>query len=257
MDGKAPLGVLLLHGYTSSLDTVNGLVPTLERLGLPYRMPVLRGHGTHPRDLRGVTWRDWSADAEGSLDDLLGETSRAAVVGLSMGGLVTIDLGTRRADQVAGVALASPALAFSNPLARVSRPLSYVIRYAPMENSVRDPELAKRCTNYTKLETGSFASLYEYSKMMAQSAPHLKVPLLVVHSEMDGTIPPAAVRSFVARVGTPPARVTVRWLKRSGHEIMMDSEREEVFETIGAWLQSLRTTVEGEAGTGSAVRAKS
>jgi esterase/lipase len=33
-------GVLLLHGYTSSLDTVNGLVPTLTRLGLPYRMPV-------------------------------------------------------------------------------------------------------------------------------------------------------------------------------------------------------------------------
>ena len=69
----ADLGVLLLHGYTSSLDTVNGLLPTLERMGLPYRMPVLRGHGTHPRDLRGVTARDWYGDASAALDDLLRE----------------------------------------------------------------------------------------------------------------------------------------------------------------------------------------
>jgi alpha-beta hydrolase superfamily lysophospholipase len=75
------LGVLLLHGYTSSLDTVNGMVPTLTRLGLPYRMPVLRGHGTHERDLRGVTAADWYADASAALNDLLREVPRAAVVG--------------------------------------------------------------------------------------------------------------------------------------------------------------------------------
>src|SRR4051812_28806156 len=79
----ADLGVLLLHGYTSSLDTVNGLLPTIERLGLPYRMPVLRGHGTQPSDLRGVTWHDWVADGSAALDELLKEVPRAAVVGLS------------------------------------------------------------------------------------------------------------------------------------------------------------------------------
>src|SRR4051794_16351049 len=103
MSEKKPLGVLLLHGYTSSLDTVRGLVPTLERLGLPYRMPVLRGHGTHHRDLRGVTARDWYEDAAAALDDLLQETERAAVMGLSMGGVVAINLGIRRAADLAGV----------------------------------------------------------------------------------------------------------------------------------------------------------
>ena len=57
--GKAPLGVLNLHGFTSSLDCVNGLNPYIEALGLPYRMPVLRGHNQTPEALIGVRWEDW------------------------------------------------------------------------------------------------------------------------------------------------------------------------------------------------------
>ncbi len=52
------LGVLLLHGFTSSVRTVEGLVPRLEAAGLPYRMPVLRGHGTRYQDLAGVKAHD-------------------------------------------------------------------------------------------------------------------------------------------------------------------------------------------------------
>jgi esterase/lipase len=51
------LGALILHGLTSSLDCVNGLVPYMERNGIPYRMPVLRGHMTKAEDLIGVTSR--------------------------------------------------------------------------------------------------------------------------------------------------------------------------------------------------------
>ena len=237
MAEKQKLGVLLLHGYTSSLDTVNGLVPTLEQLGLPYKMPLLRGHGTHHRDLKGVTWRDWYADAAAALDEVLRQAQRVVVVGLSMGGLVTINLGIERAKDLAGIALASPALDFSNPLARFSRPISRVVGYMPMVNSIRDPELAKLCTNYSHLESGSFASLYEYSKLTMARAPLLKLPLLVVHSRHDQVIPPAAVEKFLSQVGTPREKLAVHWLKQSGHEIMQDSEKQDVFDTIGAWLK--------------------
>src|SRR4051812_27268772 len=80
------VGVLLLHGLTSSLATVSGLVPHLEAAGLPYAMPTLRGHGTKPEDLRGVTWHGWYEDAERALDELLTRCDRVVVMGLSMGG---------------------------------------------------------------------------------------------------------------------------------------------------------------------------
>ena len=52
------VAVLLLHGFTSDLATVDGLVPHIEKAGLPYEMPILRGHGTRYQDLTGVTAKD-------------------------------------------------------------------------------------------------------------------------------------------------------------------------------------------------------
>ena len=39
-------GVLVLHGFTSDIHTVDPLLPYIERRDVPYRFPYLRGHGT-------------------------------------------------------------------------------------------------------------------------------------------------------------------------------------------------------------------
>jgi carboxylesterase len=233
------LGVLLLHGYTSSLDTVNGLVPTLTRLGLPYRMPVLRGHGTHERDLRGVTAADWYADAGAALDDLLGEVPRAAVVGLSMGGLVATQLGIERADCLAGVALVAPFFGTKNRLAPLAGPLSRVMPYFPMPRSIYDPDVYARNTNYKQGEATSFASAYRYSQDMRKRVGELHLPLLIVASRRDQVIPVPVIEDVVAHAGTPPDQREVYWLERSGHDILMDMERETAYNLIGAWLARL------------------
>lgn len=43
------IGVLLLHGFTSSLSAVSGFVPFLTDRGIDYEMPVLRGHTPCPK----------------------------------------------------------------------------------------------------------------------------------------------------------------------------------------------------------------
>ena len=233
------LGVLLLHGYTSSLDTVNGLVPTLEHLGLPYRMPVLRGHGTHQRDLRGVTAADWYADASAALDDLLQEVPRAAVAGLSMGGLVATQLGIERAADLAGVGLVAPFFGTKNPLAPFSGLLSRVMPYFPMPRSIYDPEVYAHNTNYKQGEATSFASAYRYSRTMRKRIEELRLPLLIIASRRDQIIPVPVIEDVVARAGTPPDQREVYWLERSGHDILMDMERETAYNLIGAWLARL------------------
>src|SRR5262245_41881646 len=88
---KAPLGVLILHGFTGGRATVEAIVPCAEALGLPWRLPQLRGHWTHPADLVGVTYDDLLADAQAALAQLQTESERVAVVGLSVGGLLALD----------------------------------------------------------------------------------------------------------------------------------------------------------------------
>ena len=86
---KSPLGVLILHGFTASPDHLLELHTCIQDLGLPTRVPVLRGHGARsPEALRGVSWCDWVADAEVALQALLTTSERAVIVGHCMGGLV-------------------------------------------------------------------------------------------------------------------------------------------------------------------------
>src|SRR5262249_44766729 len=114
------LGVLVLHGFTSHLKTVDGLKPYLEKHSLKSSFPILRGHGTRFQDLNGVTSRDWVADAEKALLDLSKTVDKVVVVGLSMGGLVALELGLKHPDKIAGVVTVGAALKFADPLSALT-----------------------------------------------------------------------------------------------------------------------------------------
>src|SRR5947209_6635347 len=116
----AAMGCLILHGFTSSLDCVRPLVPMAEQLGMPYRMPLLRGHGTLPEQLHGVQAADWYADALQALNELHNEVPQVVVCGLSMGGLVALQLAAEQPTLVAGLVTIAAALRFADPLARLS-----------------------------------------------------------------------------------------------------------------------------------------
>ncbi len=238
---KAPLGVLNLHGFTSSLDCVNGLNPYIEALGLPYRMPVLRGHMQTPEALIGVTWRDWYADAEAALRDLLTEADKAVVVGLSMGGLVALQLAAEHPDQVDSIALVAAALKLRNPMAPGNalaflQPLvRKLARWWPMPPNYADKELEKYDTNYDRAPMDAILSFLEYTAYVEGRLPEVKVPALIIQSYKDQTVHPKSAQIIHDRIASTDKRIV--WFERSHHEMMRDLEREKVFETIQAFLK--------------------
>lgn len=238
MAEKKPLGVLLLHGFTGSLDTVRGLVPTLERLQLPYRMPVLRGHGTRYEDLAEVVAADWYQDAETALNDLLTEVEQVVVVGLSMGGLVTLNLAMEHGDRLAGIVVVAPFLRCADPLAHLTPLLKLVAPYWPSPNSFADAELAKACTNYAKFPTRTFSHLLNYANVIERRLGEVRVPTLVLHSRKDTIAAPIGAKIIEERIASKQKRVV--WFERSGHEMLQDLEAAEVIRVIGDHLASFR-----------------
>jgi len=233
------IGVLLLHGFTSSLDTVRGLVPSLEKEGLRWRMPVLRGHGTTYRDMRGVGHREWLADAERALIDLWNEVDRIVVVGLSMGGLVALELGMKHPDKIAGVVTVAACLKFRNPLAKATPVIARLVRYWPSPESFNDPELARRSTNYPRFATDAFASLIAYAREIARRLPELHVPIRIIQTKADQIVDPESANIIYEKVSSTTREIV--WFRRSGHEMMMDMEADRVFEEIMAFVLALRT----------------
>jgi carboxylesterase len=230
------LGCLILHGFTSSLDCVNGLVPYMEKHEIPYRMPVLRGHGTVPEDLIGVTWRDWYADGEAALFDLLKEVEKAVVVGLSMGALVALQLGMEHPDEVDSIVTVAACLKLTNPLAP-GNPLSFLrpivarlFKFWPMPPNYADKELEKYDTNYDKAPVDAILSFLEYTEFIGERLSEVKEPILIIQSRKDPTVKPISAEILHKGVSSKEKRIV--WFERSHHEMMRDCEREAVFEAI-------------------------
>jgi carboxylesterase len=214
------------------------MVPAVERLGLPYRMPTLRGHGTRPEDLVGVTARDWYADAESALAELRREVDKVVVVGLSMGGLVTLNLAMEHPEDLAGIAVVAPFLRCADPLSLLTPLLALLVPFWPSPNSFVDPELAKACTNYAKFPTRTFQDLMRYGSEMERRLPEVKVPTLIVHSRKDTIAHPLGATIIAERIHAPSKQVV--WFERSGHEMFQDLEADGVVGAIAEYLESFQ-----------------
>jgi carboxylesterase len=234
------VGVLLLHGFTSHLNTVNGLVPYLERAGVDYEMPVLRGHGTRFQDMRGVTARDWYDDAEAALMKLAGRVDRVVVVGLSMGGLVALELGMRHPEEIAGVVTVAAALRFKDPLAPLTPLLARLVPFWPSPESFNDLSLKVNCKNYPKFATDAFASLLAYAGDIRARLPELRVPIRILQSRRDQVVAPEAASVIYEKVSSTIREIV--WYQQSGHEMMQDCEAPKVFGDIMGFVRRFAKT---------------
>ncbi len=224
------IGVLLLHGFTSHTATVDGLVPYLEEAGIPYEMPILRGHGTRFQDLKGVEAKDWYIDGERALIRLWNEVNRIVVVGLSMGGLVGLDLSVRHPDKIAGLVTVGACLKFADPLAKLTGLLSRVVTYWPSPNAFNEPSLKVNSKNYAKFPTRTFGSLYEYSQEIAERLHEVHVPIRILQSKKDQVVAAEAANIIYEKVSSPLREIL--WYQKSGHEMMQDLEAPQVFTDI-------------------------
>lgn len=238
---KAPLGVLNLHGFTSSLDCVCGLNPYIEELGLPYRVPILRGHMQTPEALIGVRWEDWYEDAETALEDLLTEVERVVAVGLSMGGLVALHLAAEYPDDVDAIVLVAAALKLKNPLApggalSFLRPLvGRVIKWWPMPPNYADKDREKLDTNYERAPMDAILTFLDYTEYVNSRLAEVRAPALILQSWKDQTVDPQSAQVIHDGIRSTDKRIV--WFNRSHHEMMRDLECERVFETVQTYLR--------------------
>jgi len=241
---KKPMGALILHGFSSSLDCVRGLEEPLQKMGLPTRMPVLRGHSAgSPAALRGVKWWDWVSDAQAALDDLLTETEKAILIGHSMGGLLAILMAGERSEQIDCVVLAAAALKLASPLSP-GQPLHFLfplllqlVKKWKMQPIYADPDMCQYDTNYRWVPTDSIASLLELIKVTRQRLSDMNKPVLILQSRNDSSVSPESVEIIRQGITTPERDVKIVWFEKTEHEMFRDIERDEVIRVITDYVR--------------------
>ena len=243
---KRSYGVLILHGFTASLDCVGGIDAKLKESGIPTVMPVLRGHGAEsPEALRGVTWHDWVADGAKALDHLSKTVDRVFVFGHSMGGLVALTLAADYPKRVDGLVLAAAAVRITSPLAPgkllsflipILRRLLKIWNFSP---EYADPELAKHDTNYTWAPIDTIASFLEFTKTARDRLPEIKMPVRILQPRNDSTVDPKSAEIIHDNISSPPEHKRIIWFDKTDHEMFRDCERELAIETVVRCVKEL------------------
>ena len=234
---KAPLGVLILHGFTSSRATVEAVVPQAEALGLPWRLPQLRGHWTKAADLVGVTYDDLLADAVVASAELRGEAERIVVVGLSVGGVLTLDMALRQPDGIDSLVVLAPALRYVNPMARFAPFVAQLMKTAKNDPALAfaDKSLVGRAGNYTTFPSATFVTIERAGRRVEAALPGVKTPLLIIGARSDRVVRPEVAQIVHDRAGS--AEKELVWFERSGHEMLLDCESRDVADRIGLFLK--------------------
>lgn len=105
----------LIHGYTGSPTDFNQLGDYLyQRFGANVIIPRIIGHGTQVSDLDTLNYEDFFKDVEAKLKKELDKGQNVILGGLSLGGLLALDLASKY--QIKGVLSVSTSYKFKFPV---------------------------------------------------------------------------------------------------------------------------------------------
>jgi len=230
-----PHGVLVLHGFTASPQSVRGLAQAFAGDGFAVELPRLPGHGTTEQDLATTTWDDWLGTAQAAYDDLAGRVDRLVLAGLSVGGALASVLAADHPD-VAGLAVVNPAVQPSPELrAVVEEVLASGEEFVPgIGSDIADP--ANEELAYGRTPIRSLLSLFDASEKLGGRLGDITCPVLILTSPQDHVVPPADSDALAAAVSGPVERVT---LERSYHVATLDYDRDIIIERSLAFAREV------------------
>jgi carboxylesterase len=208
----------------------------LAERGLTVSLPLLPGHGTRWQDMQLTGWKDWYAEVDRALRELLDKCAQVFVCGLSMGGALTLRLAAKHGDSISGIVLVNPANKVHDPLAFALPVAQHFIRSTPGIAS----DIAKGGSDevgYDRVPTRAAHSLRKFLQLLDTELPQVTQPVLLLHSPQDHVVPPADSARILARVSSTD--VTETLLEQSYHVATLDYDAERIFADSYAFIGRL------------------
>lgn len=228
----APVGCLLIHGFSGSPPEMLGLGTYLAEHGARVEGVRLAGHGTEPEELRDLTWRDWLQPAREGLQRLQSEGRKVVVIGFSMGGLLAVRLCAAHPDQVARLVLVSTPVYFRDQRIHLIPVVRHIIRWHNVKSPSlhTDPAAHSRYVSYRRYPLIAVDQLLNLMHTTRKVLPSVRTPALIMHGIRDGVIHPRSAGYIYKHIGS--LQKELEWWHNSGHGVLFDSEREQVWRRV-------------------------
>ena len=232
---QGPTGVLVLHGFTGSPQSLRPLALRFAEAGHSVELPLLPGHGTKIEDMVPTRFDDWYAAAKAAYADLAGRCERVVVVGLSMGGtlatLVAIE------HEPAGLVVVNPQI--TPPPDEVIDVIRGLVDEGVATIPAIGGDIAKENTEelaYAATPVAALMSFIERCQTLEPELPRVTCPVLLFTSVNDHVVDPVSSDVLAAGVSGPVERVV---LERSYHVATLDHEAKVIEDRALAFVAEL------------------
>ena len=225
--GEGDHGALVVHGFTGNPGSMRGVAEAFAAAGYHVELPRLPGHGTTVDDMLTTGWADWSGAADATYATLAERCSKIVVVGLSMGGSLTLWLAGQHRE-IAGIVCINPATQPQAPevIAMIEGMIAEGTIVMPgIGSDIADPDAHENAYEGTPLP----CLLNFVTEGLAKLEPtyeSLRMPLLLLNSPQDHVVEPAQAEYLATHYGGPIERIT---LERSYHVATQDYDKELIF----------------------------
>jgi carboxylesterase len=221
------MGAVIVHGFTGSPWDMRPVAEALGEVGVPSIVPLLSGHDGGGAGIASARLSEWRADVRAAVRDLHRSTGcPPIVVGLSMGGLLALDVGVDGEAEVAAVAsLAAPLFLIRRArlVAALSRAFGDSLGERMMLKKGDGSDISTE-QDLPGADTIPFRALDELFSLMDSvrlRVERLECPLLVIHARQDHTAPLDSATALV-QAATAAPWVRLRILDDGYHVITRD-----------------------------------
>jgi carboxylesterase len=250
VQGAAPIeltrphapGVLLVHGGGDTPQVLGELGGYLHKRGFSVRVPLLSAHGRALSALTAASAADWQAEVRREYETMRSTHEWVAIVGLSMGGALSIRLASERSD-VDALVLLAPYIELPMPVRKLADTSPYwgwLIPYFSSfgAESIRDATAASRALGHGLLTPAMLRALRDVADSAWSALPGVRAPALVIQSREDNRIAPEIAELGFARLGSRDKKFV--WTNGAGHVITVDFGHQRVFTLVAEWLEAHR-----------------
>jgi carboxylesterase len=231
---RGPIGCVLLHGFTAAPKEMRPLGEYLAARDYTVRGVRYAGHGTAPQDLARTSWHAWVASAEEAVVELRGRCAQVWSIGLSLGGLISLQLAER--NLVDGVCAMAPAISPPDRRMAIARLLTPFMPYSRKDLAdLHDPIALAEHADYDLIPTRAVAELNALMRHTRRRLNRIAVPLLLIFARHDRVVSLDALDTIWTRVASTDKQQLI--LERGGHIVTEDYDKDSVFAAIGQFLR--------------------
>ncbi len=180
-------------------------------------------------------WQEWVEVADKALQDLMGRCRKVFVTGLSMGGTISLYLGEKYGDRIAGIMTINAAVSLNPVLMPLVPLVKHIVPSIPgIGSDIKDPSVKESA--YDKVSLRAVDELRKLMEITRRDLQKVTQPILIFSSRDDHAVPPRNQPFILNHVASWDKELIM--LENSYHVATLDNDKELIFAREVEFIQA-------------------